>query len=476
MLTEQECINALPAEGFLRSYVEYATKCTDAHLSYHILTGLSLLTQVVPETLYGVDGNTEVYPVLFSLLVGASSESRKSKSINLGTAVVRKSKHAIMPDFASKEAMIALLADTSKRLLVLSEFGHFLASTESSHRTPIKTAWNDCWDCQPLSNVRAKEARPGTGKVQTVESPRMTILAASDTKYLSRHTELTDWESGFFARFLIMFAQRERYLPSPPNDAFAKDRIVDAYLDLYSKAGRYSATTNRYEGYTRDAEKMWDEWAPTVESRSQEARFGPLITRAGEMARRIAILLACDYGSALGPDSWKITADVLAPAIAIAELHITSALALMEHISENEDMRDRGNVLRSLIPGDKTYAELLTESRMLQFRFERILKSLSAENLIVKRHSTVSLQEKDSEWGLTPMARRKFPLQALPQDELQRRPSVDPFQVHRDRLSQNGVQHQPSSHPTKPSYSSNCILVDLSDAGTGSDTDTPDYI
>ena len=47
MLTEREVWDALPPSGFLRSYVEYASQCTDAHVAYHLAGGLTMLTQTV---------------------------------------------------------------------------------------------------------------------------------------------------------------------------------------------------------------------------------------------------------------------------------------------------------------------------------------------------------------------------------------------------------------------------------------------
>ena len=78
---------AMPASGYVRDYVVYATSCMDAPPMYHLMSALGIVSAAIsPQTDLVFQG--QVHPLhLFLLIVGDSSASRKSSSIKRATRV-----------------------------------------------------------------------------------------------------------------------------------------------------------------------------------------------------------------------------------------------------------------------------------------------------------------------------------------------------------------------------------------------------
>ena len=147
MISEQEAIDALPSQGFVRNYVEYAAQCTDANLAYHIAGALSCLTQCVPPE-YAVPYASPIHGNLYSMIVGGSSKSRKTASINIAQRICRE---AIIDSIGempgSQEGLYESLRGQNRQLIVYGEWGEFLAKAEEGYLMSMKTAYTSLWDC-----------------------------------------------------------------------------------------------------------------------------------------------------------------------------------------------------------------------------------------------------------------------------------------------------------------------------------------
>ena len=391
LLTEAEALAALPTQGFLKRYVDYAFKSTDSHVAYHILNGLGILTQIVPEHIHYRFGAEPIYSNIFGLIVAPSSISRKSVSMRMSREIIKSGQGTVMEIPASKEALITMLCEKPKQILLYPEFGSFLAASENSHLTAIKTVLNDVFDGQALSHVTVGSKRGG-GKLAHVENPRMTLIGACDPNYLSRHTEMVDWESGFFARFFCIYALRERTYDEPQNLPAERESLIDAFKMLMEK-GKHAHPRAYCRGLSNSARAIWKPWVKSVEDRISTSPFKPALARAGTLALKIATLLACDYGNALIDESWEITPSMLIPAIRITELHIKSATSVSRFVSSDKNMMDRARVLSLIEPTPKPRSDLLRESKLLRRQFNEIIATLVEEKTIEQSSSATNANE-----------------------------------------------------------------------------------
>lgn len=218
-------------------------------------------------------------------------------------------------------------------------------------------------------------------KRMSVKQPRLSLLAGCAPNYLSRHSESVDWTDGFFARFFCIDAERERFFDNPLDDPEARARSIAKLASLKEEAESIG-DSNECRGFDDAAADMWGKWAQSIEKNRQKARFPAMVIRATAFAQKIAVLLACDYGNALCHTAWRVTRAELEPAIALAELHVKSAMSIAESIGENPDMRDRHAVLRMIGAKPTPMSVIIGGARLLSWRVKRILESLQEEGVI----------------------------------------------------------------------------------------------
>lgn len=385
-ITEKDVELALPDEStgsLLRKYVlDYARHCTDAHMSYHLLGGLSLLTQTTPIDLAFPFG-TPMHSNIYGLCVGRSSDARKSAAISVARQVLNGALTGSIGEIpGSKESLVDSLRDNPRQLLMYPEFGSFLAQTErSSYLTPLKTAYTEAWDGTPLGRGLVKK------KDTEAKFPRLSMLAGSTLEYLERHTELADWTGGFMARFIVMYADRQRTHTVPPGAPANVEVDIAARLQMLNGMGHFGVPRGVCKGFDSAARAIWDQWyfSKDKANRSTEETAG-LIARSHAHALRVALLLAWDYGQARSGFDWYVTQRELEPAIRIVELHLRSVMRVGGNLSGSKDMRDRRTVLNTIGNTPISLGEIVGRSRLLLRRVKEIVESLIEEGLIEPRN------------------------------------------------------------------------------------------
>ncbi len=373
-LTESEVFRAIPSEGFLRKYVDYAMRCTDAHASYHLGTGLAALAMSAPMDMH-VPFGTPVYANLYALNVGASSKSRKSSSISVARDILKEAiPSSIGEQPGSREALVDGLKTQPRQVISYSEFGAFLAQTEKGYLTPLKTALTEAYDCTSISRALVR----GRG-TETEAEPRLSLMCGCTVEFLERHTEPADWTGGFMARFLTFYADRERTYTVPPGDPAGRRACID-HLKMLNESLIHRG---QCLGFDAEARTYWDEWSIAAANSDAPPEVEGAIARAPMHGLRIALLLAWDYGQVKSGNHWYITMKELEPARAIADLHIKSVLRVAEHLAPTRDMRERRDVLRAIKANPRRLGEIVNESKLLLRRVKEILETLMEEGQIV---------------------------------------------------------------------------------------------
>lgn len=375
MISEQQVWNALPSHGFVRSYVEYASQCTDANIAYHVAGALSCLSQCVPEN-YAVPYASPIYGNIYSMIVGDSSKSRKTASINIAqriTAAAIPNSIGEMP--GSQEGLYEGLRQQPKQLVVYGEWGEFLAKAEEGYMMALKTSFTNLWDCLPVGRALANK-RQGA-----IQNPRLSLLCGVATDLLERHTEQADWTGGFLARFFTLFAEPEREFPTPPvDDPLARKNITD-WLNQLANPAVPSGTCLWLDVPAR---KMWTDWYESMRPLRDGAnrRAGAACSRSSAIAAKIALLLAWDIGDARSGYDWSVGIQELEPALKLTDLHLSSVLELGERVTGNKDMRDRAAVLRAIEEVPTPVGVILRGAEMLKRRAKEVLESLEEERSI----------------------------------------------------------------------------------------------
>jgi hypothetical protein len=381
VISEASTLSSLPPSGtFLHDYVRYAMRCTDAHAAQHILGGLVCLAQTLPIDFGIPSGDAMLRGNIYCLSVGPSTEARKSASLSIARNMLNAAQISnIVETPGSAEGLLELIREMPRCLLAYSEFGSFLAQTQSGYAVPIKTLLTDAYDSISLGRGLANKRRG------SIENPRVSIYGASTLDFLERHTEPVDWTGGFLGRFLTIYTEkRERTYPRQPSQLQGQRELADR-LQTYASI---DVEVGECLGFEASTDEAWTEWYYETEKRARSSarETKAAIARAPGMALKIALILAWDFGSARTGQPWYVTNRELKYAIKLTELHIDSVLEIGDHLAPSRDLRDRLKVL-GVIPADRAVStgQIITQSKVgLKKRVLDLLATLEEEGLVAR--------------------------------------------------------------------------------------------
>lgn len=376
MIAESEALDAIPKGSFLYDYVKYSSACTDANLAYHIVGGLIALAQTMPNDLGIPLGDGHLFANLYGLVVGPSTESRKSVALTICKRLLQDASVGVVAETpGSHEGLSESLRADPKQLIVYPEFGSFLANTEKGYQVPIKTMLTDAYDGADLGRALAKSRRG------VIKSPRLSIIAGSTIDFLERHTEPADWTGGFLARFFTIYADRERTFRKQPHAVGGRANLIER-LQLLNGLESFGGTCR---GFDPAVDEIWNAWYDDTERRlndsARETRAA--IARGHSMAMKVALILAWDYGGARSGGDWYITEKELVPAIKITEFHIRSVMELGERLAPSKLLRDRLAVLHCIGRRPISTGTIITRAKVGLKRYVlEVLGSLEEERVI----------------------------------------------------------------------------------------------
>lgn len=375
IIDESRVYEALPPRGFLREYVIYASRRTDANAAFHLGAGLAVLAQSAPIGL-SIQYGGRMYSNIYVLLVGSSTQSRKSAALKIAQEVLQ----CVMPEQlgetpGSHEGLAEQIRLNPKLLFCWEEFGKFLSDTQRGYLSALKMSFTSLYDCSPFGRTLAKQQR---GRV---EHPRVSLAGGVAPELLEAHSCPEDWTGGFLARFLTIASERQRtYEPAPTYTPG-----LEAVTDLLRERFAEEANLGPCVGLDEHAIELWRGWAAQTEHRVKQApptETKAAIARAGGMVLKIALLLGWDLGSARQREAWRIGEEELTSAIRIVNFHIDSVLLIGEGLAATKDMRDRRAVLVNVGATPTPLGVIIRRSKLLKPRVQQIIETLLEEGTI----------------------------------------------------------------------------------------------
>lgn len=347
---------------FLRSYVEYATQCSDAPDLFHLGVGLTIFSAAVAKTARApyLAGRSLV-PNLYTLIVGPSRSARKTASLDIGIDILRRANaEAVIPIPGSYEELVAQLRATPTGLLEYREFGHFLKTTVRGYGEPIRTVLMDLFDWPP-DQPYVRNLRKGK---TVIEAPIvLSMLSAIATDLLYRYTDTEEWTGGFFGRCFMLYGEREAFrLPSTWDEA--RDSLVQRLHAWNNTAIPYCG------GFAPDAWQAFEQWSRWRDSKAGDApdRVQTFFAGAPTLAAKIALLYAIDQHEPVAGHGWLISYESLRKAVSVVDtLYLPSIVHLGEHLALGPFERERMRILDAIDSMGKrgiSRAELLRKVKM----------------------------------------------------------------------------------------------------------------
>jgi hypothetical protein len=383
-------LDFVPPSGFITEYLEYACQCTDAPPLYHILAATSVVSAAISPHLDLVF-HGELHPLhIFTLIIGNSSESRKTSAIMRAVKVAEpvfskismRGDRLWWPAISSPEGLMEDLSKEPNRLMLLSEWTEMHRLTGAGYWEHASEFINLLYDA-----VAAHRSR---SKVKTVITrPRVTILGASTPGLVAHATEKVDWEGGKLARYLIGHMSRP---PAREMDA-AVDlphvvTLLQSRLDTLTSA-RAPGSGGGNATLSADAWSIMRSWQKSDWWKAFKARvpahLSPSCSRAPEHVFRVSTIYQCSMSY---PFNVQVSPEAMTAAISLVEWCYESMLQTFALIHD-EDMSPLAKVTAALAavgPLGVTRPGLLRRTKVTTKQLNEAIATLGERNEVKAGH------------------------------------------------------------------------------------------
>lgn len=284
--------------GWMQQYVELMNPTTEAPRAFHLGVGLTVAGAFLGRSVRVRYGSDELFPNLYTMLVGASGRTRKDSAIRRGTSLLRsadsglghfsRSPVSILRDIGSAEGLLTHLATYPSTLLHLSELSRLMANAKREVTRSISPTLMEAWDCPPVMTNQTKN--PVVAK-----DPTLSALAAVQPDVLADLMTDADIHSGFANRWFYVAGQGGEAKPWP--EQMPRDKARYLYERLVA-AREIAAKRERALELDPEAHDLWESWyleqfaiGGTTEELAMQQRL-PVI------AVKIALILTALEGAA----------------------------------------------------------------------------------------------------------------------------------------------------------------------------------
>lgn len=229
------------AEGqlhpFYQSYLETFADCSEAPLPYILTALFTSIGSAISLNRHVTLGTHEIYPNFWVLLLGSSSQMRKSTALKNGTyplshfQTMQKKCDYLLPVRTSIQALLDSLKHEKNGIIIQDEIATFLSTLAQGYNADMKSILTSCFDVPE----QLKTDFLGAGKT-TIKQPIFGIASASTPQWLKKNLKQNDVTSGFLARFLFCYQKENgRVLPFPSQpDSTELKLVYDRFEKLYA--------------------------------------------------------------------------------------------------------------------------------------------------------------------------------------------------------------------------------------------------
>lgn len=247
-----EALDLIPKSGFIRNYMTYMQKCTDAPLIYHYgvattilscaCSGADILCRDVEE---GGKRHYVIPTPIWSALIGVSGAARKSSSMNSGIHMLTRAKSlsqrdALLPGDGSLEGWHDFMVENNEVLLYRDELAVMFDQAKRGYSEGLKHWLMEMYSGHTKTRSTVKDQKSEEkGKGKTIERPRLAILGGIPPDTFTEKSSTTDWRSGFLARFTFWPGEREWFKRRPGGDPATETLLAQWLAKVACKVTGY---------------------------------------------------------------------------------------------------------------------------------------------------------------------------------------------------------------------------------------------
>lgn len=210
---EPEPIELRLHDNFIDDYVRLMSKRTDAYPEYHFAVACSIVSRIIDKTFYLEFMQGTIYPNLWFFLLGDTTISRKTTSIELGCNLVKEDDQEgdtdgfFYPQSFSPEAFVEIMSDQTHGLWCLDEAGALLSSLDKSYMVDLRDFLNYIYENRTYHRKLRTKKKGGEKRDFLIDDPYLVILFATTPENFREYTRKIDLTSGWLARFLFFYPE-----------------------------------------------------------------------------------------------------------------------------------------------------------------------------------------------------------------------------------------------------------------------------
>lgn len=359
-------------------YVEYKKLVTPSEIAdeFHLFVFMTMISALVGDKLYFIEGNDVVYPNLWTMLVGESGLSRKSSSFRSAVKILAKTgKVNLLASKGSAEGSFAALVEhKGVGFLRHSELGSLLGALRKDYMGGFVDELCEYYDPCPAGLLKCL-AKQKSG----VDHLAVAWIAATTPDSLNRCEANERVASGFLPRWNIIFGG------PPPAFVHFRLPIHPSCFDEFVKKLTELCPTESYKiKFSDDAMKVHKEWYTYHRLRVQNGAVGYFQIRILEVVKKYAVLLAF-----LNNHQDVEKGDMIL-AVRFGDYFFSTASRLMtREIAENKNERLFQRILKAIeklkAEGRRTSQRNLMRRTSLSKRdFQAVMETLEARGSVVK--------------------------------------------------------------------------------------------
>ncbi len=243
---------------WLSGYLEFA-KDTEPPTSYHVWTGISIISSALQRKCYFRRGHETIYPNSFIVLIGPSGQSRKGVAINLGKPFLEHIGVQVIPQSIIREALIRRLKDNITQFIddegaVRFQCAGIITSEELQVFLGVKDTrfladLTDWYDSSDRWTYETKHQ--GTDSLSGL---CISLLGATAPDWLPSILPIEAVGGGFTSRIIFVVEDyKGKTVPDPkPADEELQKKLQDDLQDIHLLTGHIQ--------WSKEAHQLYRDW------------------------------------------------------------------------------------------------------------------------------------------------------------------------------------------------------------------------
>lgn len=368
--------------SFIDKYVDYASEFTDTPPVFHQRVALSVLSSTVNRNVHIRQGNKDISPNLWMVLIAPSSFYHKSTAVFIGNDILNQiNPDLVYPDEFSHEKLLEIMSKKPKGVFTIHEFKSFMGLMSKDYNSGLKSVITALFDSPPKYTREIKGKAGGENSI-TIENPFLNILGASTLDWFVESLQDGDIMGGFLPRFLIVpFRGRKAKTIAfqPADDKTKREKVIEELRTIAQVHGEMKFSTEAIDYYKKwylDYEKKMD----------GKDRLSAFYTRIASYALKFAMLLALDKRQEL-----KITEEDCKEACSLADCFTREVAKLVEdEISRKTDPKRQKveDTIRDARGFGISKTNLIRDTRFRVKDLDAILETLKVGEFVYEKPLT----------------------------------------------------------------------------------------